>query len=134
MKRIIALLMVLLIFSGCGIKPSDMYMDIYNGTDRELKLLHINANDDKRINQMNGILSAIENAEASDKPMELFAFYPDYTIEASPLGSDEIITVVLDVTSEYVQFYYPGPNPEKSDVVYISDMPSEEFMDLINTW
>ncbi len=135
MKKICLLIIALLLtLAGCGTKPSDMQMDVYNGNSKDLKLLHVKANDEAKVNQMSGILSAIENAEASDKPMELFAFYPDYTIEISPMGSDEVITVVLDVTSEYVQFYYPGPNPEASDVVYISELSSQEFMDYINTW
>lgn len=125
---------MLLALVACGEKPSDMYMDIYNGNSRELKLLHVKANDATRIGQIEGILSAIEDAEEIDKPMDLFGYYPDYLIDICPRGTEEILTVVVDLNGDYVEFYYPGPNPEPSEVVYRSSITAEEFSNFINVW
>lgn len=114
--------------------PDDLQLDIYKGTAAELKLLHLNASNAARKNIIEGITRAITEAEATDKPMELLGFYPDYTISVTaPEDLQKQLTVVLDLNGEWVEFYYPGPYPQQDGIVYRSKMPATEFFELLNT-
>lgn len=122
-------------FSACSeFDPRDLKMDVYRGTDTESKLLHIVSNTQEKIDQMNGIREAIsvDNAVPTDKAMDLLGYYPDYRIEVYPRG-EESFTAIVDISYDRVEFYYPGPNPEESDTIYLSNVSAEDFMILINS-
>ena len=125
----------LLLFGACsGMSiPDDMQMDIYLGDHKELKLLHINASNSEKETQIRKIYEAVTDAYPTDKPMELFAFYPDYTIEVDDLESsepDQRIKVVFDVNGDRLEFYHIDEESEDSGetpVIYRSNMSVDEF-------
>lgn len=133
-KMLCALLLCLMLLplAGCGEKPNSMQLDVYRGADAQLKLLHLNISSTDKKERIEAFAKAIRNAEPIEKPMSLFAYYPDYTIEITPWEGGKL-TVVVDVNGDWVDFYYPGPNPESSDTIYRSKMSAKEFNLLINT-
>ena len=125
----------LLLFGACSDMrtPDDMQMDIYLGAHKELKLLHINASNSEKENQIRKIYEAVADAYPTDKPMEFFAFYPDYTIEVDDLDApdaDQRIKVVFDVNGDRLEFYHTdeaSEEPDEAPVIYRSNMSVDEF-------
>ena len=130
-KRILSAMLLsslLVVSTACSAVPDEMQADIYLGASKELKLLHINASSDEKEERIRKIYEAVTDAVPTDKPMELFAFYPDYTIEVDDLGadSDDRIEVVLDVNRDRLEFYYAQDGSEEK-VIYRSNMGVPEF-------
>lgn len=131
MKKVSCFLLILalLICLGSCRSPNTLQLDIYKGASTELKLLHVNASDAARKQQIEGITQAILKAEPTDKPLDLFAFYPDYTISVTdPANPQARLTVVLDLNGEWVEFYYP----EENSVIYRSEITAAAFSALVN--
>lgn len=136
MKKLCCFLLslgVLLGMTACQ-SPDDLQLDIYKGANAELKLLHLNASNSTRKQIISGITQALTQAQPTGKPMEFFGFYPDYTISVTTPGDpNQRVTVVLDINGEWVEFYYPGPNPAQDGIIYRSEMSAVDFLKLIHT-
>lgn len=131
MKKVLCIISMLIFSLICGActVPDDMQMDVYLGAAKDLKLLHVNASSSNKEKQIQKIYEALTDAEPTDKPIELFAFYPDYTIEVDDLeaANDQRISVVLDINHDRLEFYYIGDDAENPVVIYRSNMSVEEF-------
>lgn len=125
--------LLLILCSSCSNVPDNMQADIYLGTTKDLKLLHLNASTAKKEEQIQKMYEAVTDASPIDKPIELFAFYPDYTIEVDDLSSDsgERIQVVLDVNRDRLEFY-SIKDGDDSSTIYLSNMSVDEFKTYIN--
>lgn len=135
MKRILSILLIFVSLSaasGCSV-PDDMQLDVYLGTTEDLKLLHVNASTQEKQLQIEKIHEAVTDIEAIDKPLDLFAFYPDYTIVVDDLEDEtaERITVVLDINRDRLELYRVQ-NGEISPTLYRSNMSVEEFKSYMN--
>lgn len=127
------ILLLIVSLTGCTEIPDSLQMDVSRGSKPEQKLLHVNASDETKRNQINGIKQALTDAKATDKPIDYLGYYPDYIIEIHTQTTGETIKAVVDINREKVEFYYPGPSPAENDTVYLSDMSSEEFLQYIHT-
>lgn len=120
------ILSLALLFASCGV-PNNRQMDIYLGKTAELKLLHLNASSQRRIAQMDGVELAINDSFATDKPMELFAFYPDYTIVIDNKEKAMQTRVVLDINFDKVEFYNIDADGNTDGIIYRSSMSATDF-------
>lgn len=153
MKRIGSLLIccvLLLGLVGCA-APDSLKLDLYQGYGRELRLIHLNASDEKNSERINAFAQALTGAKALEKDRSLFAYYPDFRLEIKGKAlsydvtgdgvlenvsvtdqADGTITAVIDKNGDFVDFYFPGPAPEASDVIYRSSLTAEELLVLVH--
>lgn len=122
----------LCLLAGCQ-NPNSVQMDLYQGYGENLKLIHLNASSGEKRERMEAFLEVIQNAEPLDKELSMFAYYPDYKLELEGAeGFADAITAIVDVNGEYIDFYYPGPYPERSGAIYRSHTTAEEFKELVH--
>ncbi len=122
----------LCLLTGCS-NPNSIQMDLYQGYGENLKLIHLNASSGEKRERMEAFLQVIENAEPLEKDLSLFAYYPDYKLELEGAeGFSGAITAIIDVNGDYIDFYYPGPYPERSDAIYRSRTTAQEFTELVH--
>lgn len=134
------------IFSGCT-TPNSLQMDLFQGYGRQLKLIHLNASSVEKRERMTAFATALSNAQALEKDISMFAYYPDYILKITGksltaengsyiLADDNStagsITAVIDINGEHVDFYFPGPEPVGSDTIYRSSMKADEFKKLVH--
>lgn len=134
MKKIICLLLIAaaaFLLTGCS-NPDSLRLDLSQGYGDNLKLIHLNASIKDKKERMEAFGDVIRNAEALDKDFSLFAYYPDYLLEISPWDNGKDLTVVVDLNGDYVDFYFPGPYPEESPVIYRSKASAEDFKTLVH--
>lgn len=152
-KRICALLIVgmLSLLAGCA-RPNSLQIELSQGYGDEIKLIHLNASTAEKRERIETFARMLADAQPLEKELALFAYYPDYRLEITGMalaytvndtgamtdvslteGDDCSITAIVDVNGEYVDFYFPGPAPEKSDVIYRSALSASEFVKLVNT-
>ena len=117
--------------SGCSSTPNSLQMDLSRGYGEHLKLLHLNASTSEKRERIQAFSRVILEAEPLDKSLSMFAYYPDYLLEITPWEGGKL-TVIVDINGEYVDFYYPGPNPEGSGTIYRSNTSAAEFKRLIH--
>lgn len=152
-KRILSFslcLLLLLGLAGCA-APDSLKLDLYQGYGRELRLIHLNASTQENSERIDAFAQALTGAKALEKDRSLFAYYPDFRLEikgkslsydVSPEGvlenvsvKDEksgSITAVIDKNGDFVDFYFPGPAPEASDMIYRSPLTAEELLILVH--
>lgn len=143
---VLAVCLTACLFSGCT-TPDSLQMDLFQGYGRQLKLIHLNASSTKNRERMEAFAKALSNAEPLEKDVSMFAYYPDYIIEingrALTLDGDSYtiadtdeytgsITAVIDINGDWVDFYFPGPEPEQSNTVYRSNLTAKEFKKLVH--
>lgn len=133
------------IFSACS-TPDSLQMNLFQGYGRQLKLIHLNASSSEKRERMQSFATALSDAQPLDKDISMFAYYPDYILEitgksltqtdtgytldeSSTTGS---ITAVIDINGDFVDFYFPGPQPEESTTIYRSAMSSDDFKKLVH--
>lgn len=121
----------LLFLSGCS-NPNSLQMDLSRGYGDNLKLLHLNASSQKKRERIAAFSAVVQEAEPLDKPFSMFAYYPDYLLEITPWDETGPLTVIIDVNGDFIDFYYPGPNPTESPTLYRSKTTAEEFFLLVN--
>jgi hypothetical protein len=121
----------LLLLSGCQ-SPNRLQLDLSQGYGDNLKLLHLNVISEENEQRIEAFSQVVRDAEPLDKPMELFAYYPDYMLEITPWDENGALTVIIDVNGDYIDFYYPGPNPAADNTIYRSHTTAEEFFQLVN--
>ncbi len=122
---------LLFLFSGCD-NPNSLQLDLYQGYGSHLKLLHLNASTAEKRERMEALGDALRGAEPLEKDFSLFAYYPDFQLEITPWDNGEMLTAVVDINGEYVDFYYPGPNPQESQTIYRSRMSAKDFKKLVH--
>jgi len=145
---VLAACMIICLFSGCD-TPNSLQMDLFQGYGRELKLIHLNASSGEKRERMEAFAQALADSQPVDKDISMFAYYPDYRLVisgkalaseeggagftvADAEGRDSSITAVIDLNGDFVDFYFPGPDPEQSDTVYRSKMTAKEFRILVH--
>lgn len=134
MKKLLCVLLFCILalqFSGCSSTPNSLQMDLSRGYGEHLKLLHLNASTSGKRERIQAFSHVILEAEPLDKPLSMFAYYPDYLLEITPWEGGQL-TVVVDINGDYVDFYYPGPNPERSSTIYRSHTSAADFKKLIH--
>ena len=153
MKRFASLFlccMLLLGLVGCT-APDSLKLDLYQGYGRELRLIHLNASDQENSARIDAFAQALAGARALDKDISLFAYYPDFRLEIKGKAlqfdvtadgvlehisvvdqADGSITAVIDKNGDFVDFYFPGPAPEASNVIYRSPLTAEELLILVH--
>lgn len=153
MKRIVSLFLcciLLLGLVGCT-APDSFKLDLYQGYGRGLRLIHLNASDEKNSKRIDAFAQALTGAKALQKDISLFAYYPDFHLEIKGKAlkfdvtadgvlenisvtdqADGTITAVIDKNGDFVDFYFPGPAPEASDVIYRSPLTAEELLILVH--
>lgn len=153
MKRSISLLCccaLLLGLVGCA-APDSLKLDLYQGYGRELRLIHLNASNEENSRRIDAFAQALVGAQALEKDPSLFAYYPDFRLEIKGKAlsydvtadgvlegvsvedrADGTITAVIDKNGDFVDFYFPGPEPEASDVIYRSPLTAEELILLVH--
>lgn len=156
MKKVFSLLLIcvlLCMLSGCE-NPNSLRLDLSQGFGQEIKLLHLNASTNEKRERMEALAQALADCRPLDKDLSMFAYYPDYRLELSGKalvsegtdaegdapgftvtdapGEDVSLTAVVDINGEFVDFYFPGPAPEASGVIYRSSMTAKEFKRLVN--
>lgn len=154
MKKAICTLLVfsmLFLLSGCG-KPDSLQMELSQGYGDEIKLIHLNASTAEKQERMEAFARMLSEAQPLEKDLSLFAYYPDYRLEITGMalnfqtddkgvmsdisyttGPDCSITAIVDVNGDVIDFYFPGPSPRESGVIYRSTLSASEFMKLVNT-
>lgn len=135
MKRLLPLITAAIMavsFTACDI-PDDFQMDIYKGVQAELKILHLNASNSQKKWQIEGIAGALRDAEAIEKNISLFAYYPDFTVEVtSPENPAKTIRAVVDINGEWVEFYYLENSAITDEGLYRSNVSAEDFLAFIH--
>ncbi len=124
MKRLLSLLLLALALGGCSV-PNSLQLDLYQGFGQNMKLLHLNASNQKNRQRIEEFASIVEGAKPLEKDIGLFAYYPDYILEITRNGQKE--SVVLDINGEFLDFYYPN-----QQVVYRSSMTVADFKKLLH--
>lgn len=136
------------LLSGCD-TPNSLQMDLFQGYGRELKLIHLNASSGENRERMEAFAQALADSQPVEKDISMFAYYPDYRLVISGKalasgeggagfavvdapGQDSSITAVIDLNGDFVDFYFPGPDPERSDTIYRSKMTAKEFKVLVH--
>lgn len=154
MKKAICALLVfcmLLPLAGCG-KPDSLQMELSQGYGDKIKLIHLNASTAEKQERMEAFAQMLSVAQPLEKELSLFAYYPDYQLEITGMalhfqqdskgsmrdisfttGADCSITAVVDVNGDFIDFYFPGPSPQESSVIYRSALSASEFMAMVNT-
>lgn len=145
---VLAACMITCLFSGCN-TPNSLQMDLFQGYGRELKLIHLNASSGEKRERMEAFAQALADSEPVEKDISMFAYYPDYRLEISGKAlasgeggagftvvdterTDGSITAVIDLNGDFVDFYFPGPDPEQSNTIYRSKMTAKEFRILVH--
>lgn len=138
MKKLIAAVSILLAcfllccLSGCD-NPNSLQLDLTQGCGQQIKLIHLNASTAEKRERINAFLEVMQNAEPLKKDFSMFAYYPDYKLElAGTEDSSGVITAIIDINGEYVDFYYPGPYPEASETIYRSPVSAKDFKNLVH--
>ncbi len=138
MRKVIAAVSILLAcsllccLSACN-NPNSLQLDLAQGYGRQIKLIHLNASTAEKRERIEAFSQVLEKAEPLEKDFSMFAYYPDYKLELTgTTDSDSIITVMIDVNGDYVDFYYPGPYPEASKTIYRSQVSAKEFKKLVH--
>gem|GEM_PF-1383343 len=135
MKKLLPLItaaIMVISFTACE-TPDDFQLDIYKGAQAELKLLHLNANGSQKKWQIEGIAGALRDAEAIEKDISLFGYYPDFTVEVtSPENPAETIRAVVDINGEWVEFYYMENSAITGEGLYRSKVSAEDFLAFIH--
>lgn len=124
MKRLLSFLLLALALGGCSV-PNSLQLDLYQGFGQNMKLLHLNASNQKNRQRIEEFASIVEGAKPLEKDIGLFAYYPDYILEITRNGQKE--SVVLDINGEFLDFYYPN-----QQVVYRSSMTVADFKKLLH--
>lgn len=145
---VLAACMITCLFSGCD-TPNSLQMDLFQGYGRELNLIHLNASSGEKRERMEAFVQALADSQPVEKDISTFAYYPDYRLVISGKtlasgeggagftvvdaeGQDGSITAVIDLNGDFVDFYFPGPDPEQSDTIYRSQLTSKEFRILVH--
>lgn len=156
MKKLLCLFLAAALacgLSGCT-NPNSVRLDLYRGYGDQLKLIHLNASTGEKEERMAAFLEALESGMPLEKDFSMFAYYPDYKLKisgkalipegadaegdapgytvAEAAGQDSSITVMVDINGEFVDFYFPGPAPEESHVIYRSKTSAEDFKKLVH--
>lgn len=124
-------LFCLLPLSGCE-NPDTLQLDLSRGYGEHLRLLHINASSQEKRELMERFAQAIREAEPLEKDFSMFAYYPDYQLEITPWDNGKKLTVIVDLNGDFVDFYYPGSDPEAPQTIYRSHTSVEEFKKLVH--
>ena len=135
MKKLLTLITAVIMaisLSACG-TPDEFQLDIYKGVQAELKLMHLNASTSQKKWQIDGIAEALRNAEAIEKDVSLFGYYPDFTVEVTlPDSPDQILRAVVDLNGDWVEFYYLEDSAITGDGLYRSKVSAEDFLAYIH--
>lgn len=135
MKKLLTLMTAAIMaisFTACD-TPNEYQMDIYKGVQAELKLLHLNASNSQKKWQIEGIAQALRDAEAIEKDVSLFGYYPDFTVEVTlPDHPDQMIRAVVDLNGEWVEFYYLENSAITGAGLYRSKVSAEDFLAYIH--
>lgn len=134
MKKLLCLFLIAAmacVLSGCD-NPDSLQLDLSRGYGEHLKLIHLNASTEEKRERIEAFGEAIRSAEPLEKELSLFAYYPDYRLEITPWEDGETLTAIVDINGDFVDFYFPGPYPEKSAVLYRSQTTAEEFKKLVH--
>ena len=124
MKRLLSALLLTLVLAGCSV-PNSLQLDLCQGFGQNMKLLHLNASNEKNRQRIEEFASILEDAQPLEKDLSLFAYYPDYTLEITRNGQTE--SVILDINGDFLDFYYPGQS-----IIYRSSMHTEDFKKLLH--
>lgn len=135
MKRILTGLLccALMLPLGACSSPDALKLDLYQGYNRELHLVHWNAGNAENTEKINFLAQTFEGAVALEKDISQFAYYPDYRLVITgksleiTTGADGVtqeihvvddaagtICAVVDLNqNRYVDFYLPeSDSPE----------------------
>ncbi len=152
MKKLLCIALICILtclLTGCS-SPNSLRMDLSQGYGKGITLIHLNASSSKKQERIGAFLQALADAEPLEKSLSMFAYYPDYRLEFSgktlvssgrssgfeitdaPGSKDATLTAIVDVNGDFVDFYFPGPEPAQSDVIYRSKLTAQEFKKLVN--
>lgn len=122
MKKLICALLALCLtiqLSACA-APNSLQMTLSQGCGVELKLLHLNASSRERRERIEEFAAALEGAQALEKDISLFAYYPDYRLEIVRDGA--VTAALVDLNGSFLDFHYEG-----DATIYRSPMTADEF-------
>lgn len=125
MKRILCVLALLLLLSGCSV-PDSLQLDLTQGYGRQTKLLHLNASTEKNRQRIEAFASLASEAQPLDKDISLFAYYPDLILTIIRDGQTDL-SVIVDINGEWVDFHYLNDTQ-----LYRSQTSSEELRKLVH--
>lgn len=127
MKKILCAFLALwltLSLSACA-APDSLQLDLSQGCGLELKLLHLNASTGERRQRIEEFAAVWEGAQALEKDISLFAYYPDYRLEIRRDG--QFTAALVDLNGAFLDFHYEG-----QDQVYRAAMSAQDFKDMLH--
>lgn len=124
MKKLLPALLFALLLTGCSV-PNSLQLDLSQGFGQNMKLLHLNASNEKNRQRIEEFASIVDGAQPLEKNISFFAYYPDYILEITRNGRTD--SVVLDINGEFLDFHYPD-----QQVIYRSAMTAADFKKLLH--
>lgn len=131
-KKFVMLLLSLclcFVFSGCS-NPNRMQLELRRGYGAQLKLLHLNAVSKDSETRIEEFMQITDGAQALDRPLSLFGYYPDYLLTITQ--EKNTLTLLVDINVPYVDFIYPEGSEEQTNRIYRSAMTSDELLELVH--